>query len=282
VIRLSAFADEISPNPHEQIAVLRAEGIRYVELRSVWHTNVLDFTDDEVRTIRRIFDRGGINVASIASPIGKTPIDAPADEHVRRFERALTIAHAFDTPFIRLFSFYPPTGAAETDPEEYRAEVLARCDDMVQRATEAPEREQEMILLHENEKNIYGDTIARCVDLLEHVRDGRFYAAFDPANFIQCGQIPYPDAYDALRPWIRYVHVKDARLDGTVTPAGEGAARWPELLERLRADTYDGFFALEPHLAAAGTYGGYSGPELFRAASQAFQSLLRSMSWEYS
>ncbi len=71
-----------------------------------------------------------------------------------------------------------------------------------------------------------------------------------------------------MRPWLRYVHVKDALADGKVVAAGEGVARWPELLRRLRADGYDGFFSLEPHLVAMGQYGGFSGPDLFRRAVQ--------------
>src|SRR5258708_25209955 len=89
-------------------------------------------------------------------------------------------------------------------------------------------------LLHENEKDIYGDTIARCVDLLQSIDDPHFQIAFDPANFIQCQQTPYPDAYEALRPWLRYVHVKDALADGHVVAAGAGVSRLPALLERLR------------------------------------------------
>jgi sugar phosphate isomerase/epimerase len=51
-------------------------------------------------------------------------------------------------------------------------------------------------------------------------------------------------------------------------------------LQRLRQDGYDGFFSLEPHLAAAGKYQGFSGPDLFRKASQALQTMLGDMGWE--
>ncbi len=155
--------------------------------------------------------------------------------------------------------------------------MLRRQQEMTARA-----RAANVLLLHENEKDIYGDTIARCVDLLQSCDDAQFQAILDPANFIQCGQTPYPDAYEAMHPWLRYVHVKDARLDGSVVAAGEGAARWPELLQRLRTDGYDGFLSLEPHLALAGQYQGFSGPDLFRRASQALQHMLQAMSWEYA
>jgi len=277
MIRLSAFADEISADLDEQIAVLRDEHIRFLELRGAWNINVLDLSDQQVADIKRALDAAGIGVSAIGSPIGKAPIDTPFDEYLHRFERAITVARAFDTSYIRIFSFYPPTSeGAAADPAAWRDEALRRLRELTARAGAAG-----VTLLHENEKEIYGDTIARCVDLMRGVDDTRFQAIFDPANFIQCAQTPYPDAYDALRPWLRYVHIKDARDDGSVVPAGDGAARWPDLLRRLRADGYDGFLSLEPHLATAGHAGGFSGAALFQRASQALQGLLRDMHWEY-
>jgi sugar phosphate isomerase/epimerase len=143
-------------------------------------------------------------------------------------------------------------------------------------------RAADAVLLHENERGIYGDTIARCVDLMGSVDDAHFQAALDPANFVVCGQVPYPDAYDALHSWVQYIHVKDVRADGALAPAGEGVARWPDLLQRLHQDGYDGVLSLEPHLAEAGQYQGVSGPDLFRRASQALQLLLRALDWEYN
>jgi 3-dehydroshikimate dehydratase len=283
MIRLSAFADEISPELEEQIAVLSLEHIHFLDLRSVWNTNVLDLTDQQVARIKETLGAHGIGVASIGSPIGKVPIDSSFDEHLHRFERAIALARALRTPSIRIFSFYPPAAKEERDdstaasPAEYRDEVLRRLREMTARARAAG-----VILLHENEKDIYGDTIARCVDLLQSCDDAHFQAVLDPANFIQRGQTPYPDAYEALRSWLRYVHVKDARSDGSIVAAGEGVADFPELLQRLRADGYDGFLSLEPHLAQAFQYQGFSGPDLFRRASQSLQRILQAMGWEYA
>ena len=279
MIRLSAFADEISADLDEQIAVLSSEKVRFLDLRGVWNTNVLDLSDQQVTRVKETLDAHGIGVAAIGSPIGKVPIDSSFNEHLHLFERAITVAQALQTPYIRIFSFYPPAASdrGAINPAEYRDEVLRRLREMTARARAAA-----VILLHENEKDIYGDTIARCVDLLQGINDAHFQAVFDPANFIQCGQTPYPDAYEAIRPWLRYVHVKDARSDGSVVPAGEGVSHWPELLQRLRADGYDGFLSLEPHLALAGQYQGFSGPDLFRRASQALQQMLQAMGWEYA
>lgn len=277
MIRLSAFADEISPDLDEQLTVLGNEQIHFLDLRGVGGTNVLDLTDQQVATIKQTLDERGFAVAALGSPIGKVPIDMPFADHLAHFERALEIAHMLQTSSIRIFSFYPPTSASpQDDPATWRDEVLARLREMTARARTAG-----LVLLHENEKAIYGDTIARCVDLLQSIDDPYFQAVYDPANFIQCAQTPYPDAYEAVRPWLRYVHVKDALADGSVVAAGEGLARWPDLLRRLRADGYDGFLSLEPHLSSAGQFQGFTGPDLFHHASQSLQNLLRAMSWQY-
>jgi len=283
MIRLSAFADEISADLDKQIVILRSENIHFIDLRGVWNTNVLDLTDQQVSEIKQRLDAQGIGVSAIASPIGKIPIDAPFDVHLQRFRRTIALAQFFHAPFIRIFSFYPPVGEGEAkgrkgivDPAIWRNEVLRRLRELTIVA-----RNANLTLLHENEKDIYGDTIARCIDLLQNINDPHFQAIFDPANFIQCEQTPYPDAYQELRPWLRYMHVKDALADGTVVAAGEGVARWLEILQQLHTDGYDGFFSLEPHLAIAGQYQGFSGPELFHKASQSFQRLLQSIDWKY-
>lgn len=276
MIRLSAFADEISLDLHEQIAVLQHAHIRYIDLRGVWGTNVLDLTDAQIQQIKQTLEAQDMHVAAIASPIGKVSIDAPFEEHLVRFERALSLAHTFQAPFVRLFSFYPPAAHPSLPPTAWRDEVIKRLTEMTRRATEA-----HIILLHENEKEIYGDTIARCVDIHQQINQPNLRAAFDAANFVQCQQTPYPNGYDALRPWLAYVHVKDALVDGSVVPAGGGLSHWPELLQQLRQDGYDGFLSLEPHLASAQRYRGFSGPELFQRASQALQQLLQQMEWEY-
>src|SRR5579884_2274098 len=142
---LSAFADEISPDPQEQIDVLRSCGVRHIELRSILNTNVLDLTDLQVSELKSLLDRNSFRLSAIGSPIGKIKIDQPFEPHLKRFERALELCKVFDTPNIRVFSYYKPDdGPWDT----WRDEVLARVGETVRRAEKAGVR-----LLHENEHN---------------------------------------------------------------------------------------------------------------------------------
>jgi sugar phosphate isomerase/epimerase len=273
---LTGFADEISPELDEQLDTLAEESMRYMELRSVWNTNVLDLTDAELERVRSAVAERGIGISSIGSPIGKVPITDPFGPHLERFRRALHAAGVMQAPYVRVFSFFIPEGH---EPDRYREEVLERMGALAGEAESAG-----ITLLHENEKEIYGDVPSRCVDILSSVDSPALRAAWDAANFVQCGVgQPYTEGYASLRPYVEYVHVKDALADsGRVVPAGEGDGEIPDTLSALRDSEFDGFFSLEPHLASSGTYRGFSGPELFRKATQAFKDLLRRQEIEWS
>jgi len=273
---LTGFADEISPELDEQLETLAEESISYMELRSVWNTNVLDLTDEELDRIRSRIAERGIRISSIGSPIGKVPVTDPFGPHLERFRRALHAGDVMEASYIRVFSFFIPEGQ---EPAKYREEVLERMGIMAAEAEDAG-----VTLLHENEKEIYGDVPSRCVDILTGVGSPALRAAWDAANFVQCGVThPHNEGYASLRPYIEYVHVKDA-LAGSdrVVPAGEGDGQLPETLSALRASGFDGFFSLEPHLASSGRYSGFSGPELFSKATRALKELLRKQEIEWA
>src|SRR5579884_2517539 len=107
MIHISAFADEIALDPREQIAVLQSEDIHFLDLRAAWGTNVLDLSDGQVDELRRMLNEQGMAVSAIASPIDKVPVDSPFDEHLGRFERAIALAHFFDTPTYAFSPFIP-------------------------------------------------------------------------------------------------------------------------------------------------------------------------------
>ncbi|WP_010277282.1 sugar phosphate isomerase/epimerase family protein [Paenibacillus senegalensis] len=274
MITLSGFADEISAELDEQLDILNAESIRYVEFRGVWNKNVLDLTDEQLQEIKQKMDKEGIRVSAIGSPIGKINITDPFDPHLEKFERAIHIAKFFNTRNIRIFSFFIKE---DQKPEDFRDEVIRRMKLLVKRAEEA-----DVLLLHENEKHIYGDNAERCRDLLESCSSANLRAVFDPANFVQCGVRPFEEAYPMLSAYIDYIHIKDAKsADGSVTVAGLGDGQIPELLRALKERNYSGFLSLEPHLQAAGSFAGFSGPGLFKEASDGLKRLLADLNWKW-
>lgn len=268
---LSGFGDEIDTDPRVQIAVLKALGSEHIEVRSAWGTNVVDLDDDQLAELVTLLTSQGMKTSAVASPIGKVDVSLDADLEVARLRRIIRVAHALETPNIRVFSFFRADGVAV---EDTRDDVLVR---MRLLADEA-EREG-VVLLHENEKDIYGDTPERVLDLVESVGSSSLRLAWDSANFVQVGVAnPHDEGYAMLRPYLDYLQVKDAdAASGSVVPAGQGDGQVLATLTALRDDGYTGFASLEPHLNEAHALGGFSGPTAFGQAARAFDGLLRSI-----
>lgn len=275
MVTLTGFADEISSDLKVQLDVLEAEGLHYLEFRGVWEKNVLELNEHELNRVKTEIGKRSISVSSIGSPIGKVSITDDFEFHLVDFEQAIQAAKFFDTRYIRIFSFFIPKG---DDPSIYREEVLRRMNVLVKRAEAA-----DIVLLHENEKDIYGDTAERCLDILESCHSTHLRAVFDPANFVQCGVQPFSHAYPLLKDYVEYIHIKDALFEGgKVVPAGQGDGEVGAVLTVLKNRGYNGFMSLEPHLAAAGTFSGFSGPDLFKVATRALKSLLDGLGESYN
>jgi sugar phosphate isomerase/epimerase len=271
---LSGFADEISPDLDEQLAVLAAESISHLELRSVWSTNVADLDDLQLARLRRRLHESGVHVSAIGSPIGKIGIDAPLAPELERLRRVAELASELGTTLVRVFSFFIPQAQ---DPQLYRARVIDRMGELAALAAD-----RGLVLAHENEKEIYGDRPERCADIIASVGSPALQATFDAANFVQCGVRPHSDAYELLRPYLVYVQVKDAlTATGEVVPAGQGDGQVRETLAALRDSAFQGYLSLEPHLALAGRFGGFSGPDGFRLACGALKDLLADLSVQW-
>lgn len=263
---LSGFGDEIDPDLEVQLAVLQALGASHLEFRSAWGTNVADVDDAQVAAVREALQRRNMRVSAIASPIGKVDIASPVEGELARLHRVIEVAHALDTRYVRIFSFYRGAGV---EVESIRDRVLTALRSFADLA----EREGVM-LLHENEKDIYGDVPSRVLDLVESVGSHALRLAWDSANFVQVGVRPFTEGYAMLRPHLEYLQVKDAMLaTGDVVPAGEGDGELLETLTALRDDGYAGFASLEPHLTDFSTLGGFSGPIEFGRAARAFAKL---------
>ncbi len=266
MLRLAAFADEISPDLDEQIRVCRDNDVTHFELRSVNLKNVLDFDTDLRCEIRSRLADNGMGVVSIGSPIGKVKITEPWEPHFDRFKIAVELAEYFEAPFIRLFSYYPPEGSG--DVRHYRDEVLMRF-----RAKVAYLKSRSVTMVHENEKGVYGEKGPECADLMKAIDSPSLRSAFDFANFVQVGDDPAKN-WPGLKPYTAHIHIKDCQAStGTIVPAGKGDGHVGPILADAYKSGYRGFLSLEPHLKVAGHSHGETGPELFKVAADALKSL---------
>jgi sugar phosphate isomerase/epimerase len=217
---LSGFADEISDDFTEQCQVAAGLGLQFIEVRSAWGINILDLDAQQLATVRQTLADHGLAVSSIGSPIGKIPIDEDFEPHLQRARHAGEVANLLGAGFIRIFSFFIRDGS---DPDDHRDEVLRRMTALAEVATDAG-----VIMLHENEKEIYGDIPRRCLDIVTSVDSPNLRLAWDPANFVQVGVRPFTEGYADLRPHVAYVQIKTPRWWSRV-PA---MASWSKPSER--------------------------------------------------
>ena len=235
MIKICAFADEASEKISGQIAAMKRNGISMLEIRGVDGTNISEISADKAREVRRMLDAEGMSVWSMGSPIGKISLGDDFAPHVESFKRILENADILGASKIRLFSFFPIKGESdEVTLQKVLERMSVLCDLTPDHIT----------LCHENEKKIYGETPERCLDI--HKAFPKVRAVFDPANFVQC-DVDTLHAWELLKDYVEYMHIKDARADHVVVPAGQGLGNIAAIAKQYIAQGGQ-VFTMEPHL----------------------------------
>jgi len=274
---LYAFADEASPQIDGQIRAMCRNGLNGLEIRGVDGENVSGISLEKAKEVRTKLDDHGLITWSIGSPIGKIPIDGDFAAHTAVFRHTLEVADILGAKQLRLFSFYMPVNG---DPDVYRGQVIDQLGQLLEIS-----RGSGVTLCHENEKGIYGDTADRCLVL--HRALPELQGIFDPANYVQCGEDTLR-GWQLLKPYIRYLHIKDALPDGSVVPSGKGSGNVPTIVRDFLAGggtamtlephltVFDGLQALERagDISQVGTYTYPSADDAFDAACRALKHIL--------
>ena len=266
--RLSAFADEVTEDFRGQVEFLAKEKVGYIEPRFVNKKNLMDLNQRELAEARKLIRDHGLKVSAIGSPIGKVKLDQPFKPHLDKFKHAVELAQYLETPFIRMFSYYAPEGK---NIDDYRFQVMDRMVAKVEALAGT-----NVIMVHENEANIYGHSAANCVDLTKEIDSPKLRLAYDPANFVWGEKITnnVEVCWPLMKPYVVHIHIKDWKLGakdiGSMPGQGDGQIK--ELLAELAALKYQGCVTMEPHLQTGGQFGGSTGPELFSQAIAAVRS----------
>lgn len=264
MIKLCAFADESDSSLLGQIDALKRNGISLLEIRNVNGKNVSAFTIEEATEYQKILEKEGIKVWSLGSPLGKVSIESDFDEYLKTAEHLFKIANVFKTDKIRAFSFF--------FAHDKKDLVIKRLQILVDLA-----KKYGVELYHENEKDIYGDSVERTVEILDNVKGIK--CIYDPANFIQYGATA-DYSLSRLHHRADYFHIKDVIAEtGELVPAGEGSGN----IDKLVADiTIDTVLTLEPHLAIFEGYKSIDNTEMknkyvFNSNKEAFDCAVNSL-----
>lgn len=244
--KIYAFADEADSNIDGQISAMKRNGLDGLEIRGVDGTNISDISIEKAKEVRSKLDDSGLITWSIGSPIGKININDDFSAHKEKFKHTLEIAKILNSDNMRIFSFYMPENEKAA---KYKNQVIEYLAEMCELA-----KSYNVNLCHENEKGIYGDIPERCLEL--HKALPKLKGIFDPANFVQCG-VDTLKAWDMLKSYIYYMHIKDAKADSFVVPAGSGIGNVKSIAKGFIKNGGK-YFTIEPHLTV---FSGLSGLE---------------------
>ena len=230
---INAFADEASKVFTEQIEAMKKNGVSGLEIRGVDGVNISKISKEKAKEIKKMMDDNGLSVWSIGSPTGKIKITDDFAPHFDEFKHMLELADILGATKYRLFSFYGCEGGS------FKDEVMEKLD----RFCDAAEGSG-VLLCHENEKDIYGEKAKECLEIKKCVP--RLGVIFDPANYVQSGQDTL-EAWKMLSPYVTYLHIKDALLDGSVVPAGKGDGNVAYIMKEYMKNGGTQI-TIEPHL----------------------------------
>ena len=263
--KLTGFADEISPDLETQVSTLARLGLSGLDLRSVNGVNVLDLTTEDIERVNEVCHQHGIVVQCIGSPVNKIQYDVmlQAREH-ERLRKAIHAANLTNCKRIRLF-----TPEVPADQHDAMASTIIGWMADQRRLAE----EYGVTLIHENDGHYWGAYPANAKRLFEELGNERFRACFDFANTVLIGYKPLDDWFPWLLPYLDTIHIKDAK-DGKVVAPGEGDGQMVETMKWVIEQGWDGPLTMEPHLSAAGPYGGFSGADLFEVAVTSFRKVM--------
>ncbi len=247
-IIISGFADEIDPQLDVQLKVVKGLGMDHICLRAADGKGIAEYSVEEFReSILPRLNAAGVKVSSLGSPIGKIDIDDDAayEKQLQQLDTLCRICNLLGCKYIRMFSFW----MLNKNPDDWKEEVLKKLRGFADIAAKYG-----VILIHENEKDIYGDIGTRCKVILDELASPNFKAAFDFANFVQCGE-DTQKCWELLKEHVAYIHIKDAvagKNENVLCGTGDG--KIPELLKQaITEDGYEGFLTLEPHLVLFAT-----------------------------
>lgn len=113
-------------------------------------------------------------------------------------------------------------------------------------------QEHDKRMLLEADPSVNTSNHQRLALLLAEIHSAYVQAIYDPGNSIYdpLREVPFPDGYDAIRPYLAHIYVKDAVRTGeeaVCVKVGTGRVAYVPLLRRLRADGYEGWLSMETH-----------------------------------
>ena len=239
---LSGIADEAGQDIQTQIRAHQELGWHFIEPRMVNKVQFTDLPDDQFDTVCAALAAAQLRVSSFASGIANwsCKVTDPFEKSTTTLTRASQRMQRLGTKFIRVMS-YPNDGLPDA---QWRDEVIRRFQLLAKQAESAG-----IVLLVENCDGWASQSPANYRQFFELVNSPFVKAVYDTGNPASHGQTNTWEWYQAARPHIAYIHIKDhTGPGGTHVWPDTGASCVRETLVDLLATGYRGFVSIEPHV----------------------------------
>jgi sugar phosphate isomerase/epimerase len=260
--KLAAITDEIDEDLDNALDVMSEYDITAAEIRSVGGKNISTMTDPEISEVRSILDKYGAHAIGVASPFFKTDLPGLSaesaagalhgaaqvgfDDQITLLRKCIGAAKTLGATMVRTFTFWS------------RVPLTEEIEEWIVDAYQLPAKiasDEGITLIIENEHGCFAGTGAEAARIVSRINLPSVKIVWDPGNAIFAGEQAFPVGYEACKPYIAHVHVKDAKPvgpDGKTqwVVVGGGIVNWPAQLAALKADNYTGYLSLETHYAS--------------------------------
>ena len=283
-MKLTGFADEAAPDLATQIKATQELGWQYISARGIDGKNIHDLSDSEFDTARGQLEDAGIGIAEFGSLIGSWSKSIKSDFALTldEVDRAIPRMQQLGTKIVRVMSYaQEPWGEDQHEQERFHRlrEIVTRFNDAglttahencmnwggfsSAHTLRLVEEVPALKLIFDTGNPVFQrdrsydplalPSVARSDDPLALPSVARSEGEKSSSD-----SYPWQDAwqfYQAVREHIIHIHIKDCRnpLDDGEEPEyvfpGEGQAYIPAIIDDLKKSDYQGFIAIEPHVA---------------------------------
>jgi len=257
--KLGVITDEVSPDLGETLKTFYPKyGLSWAEIRNLQMGGKNKYvyksaTKEEIRDIRTQLDDAGVKLSmldtgfyKVALPGTKTlhesaselnPAEGEFARQMDELRRAADAAHALGTKKVRIFTFL-----RVPNPDT----IFDRIVEELQKAI-AVAKEQDVVLVVENEHSCNTATGTETAKLFDAVKDRRLMHNWDPGNCFEAGEEPFPKGWNMLdHERVVHIHLKDA-AGKAWKPIGAGEIDFMGQFKALKDMKFAQTMSLETH-----------------------------------
>ncbi len=255
---LTGFADEAGRDLSTQIKATQSLGWKHLSARGIDGVNIHDLSEEAFETAVAQLENAGIRISEFGSLIGSWAKSIHTDYQITldEVDRAIPRMHRLGVNIVRVMSYaQEPWGSEQHEQERFRRlrEVTAKFSDAG------------ITTAHENCMNWGGFSAEHTMRILDAVPElklifdtGNPTFQRDRSNPNSTGDFPWQDSlafFHRVKEHVVHVHIKDCinpirdGVEPVYTFPGKGQSHVSEIISELKSSNYQGFIAIEPHVA---------------------------------